>query len=197
VRPRNVSGDLIRNDDDIMREAAESRPAAFAEIFERHHARVYGYLRKLTGTGDRALDLTQETFLLAFKSRESYEPRGLFQAWLYRIATNLARAQFQRAKLEPELMAGARLDARVRVAADAERPVDGIVAADTRQFVEEALRRLSPEEREVVVLRHFEDLKFREIAETLGISESTAKSRMRYGLDKLANILRPHRKELS
>ena len=76
-----MSGD-VRNDDQIMREAAGGNPAAFGELFDRHHARIWGYLRKLTGTADAAHDLAQETFLLAFRSREAYEPRGLFEAWI-------------------------------------------------------------------------------------------------------------------
>jgi RNA polymerase sigma-70 factor (ECF subfamily) len=177
-----------------MREAAGARPAAFAELFERHHGRVYGYLRKLVGSRDGAHDLTQETFLLAFRSRESYRQKGRFQAWLYRIATNLARSRLRRRTREHDRLAGAPPSAD-RTARTPD-PVDAAQADETRRIVEDAIVRLSTEEREVLLLRHFQGLRFREVAETLDINENTAKSRMRYALDKLANMLRPHEKEL-
>jgi len=192
-----VSGDVIRSDDDVMREAAGVNPAAFATLFDRHYGRVYGYLRKLTGTADGAHDLAQETFLLAFRSRESYEPRGLFEAWLYRIATNLARGRIEKSKRDPVSLDESLADGRALERAAETDPSAALKEADMRRIVEDAMKRLPAEEREVLVLRHFEGLKFREVASALGISESTAKSRMRYAMDKLSNVLRPYRKELS
>ncbi len=180
-----------------MAEAAGVNPAAFAELFERHHGRVFGYLRKLTGTDDGARDLAQETFLLAFRSRAAYEPRGLFEAWLYRIATNLARGRFEKSRRDPIPLDGSDADVRAPQLTVREHPGAALEQADMRRIVEQALSRLPEEEREVVLLRHFQGLKFREVADALGITESTAKSRMRYALDKLANVLRPYRKELS
>jgi RNA polymerase sigma-70 factor (ECF subfamily) len=187
---------LRPSDDDIMREAAGSRPAAFAEIFERYHGRIYGYLRKLVGTSDGAHDLTQETFVLAFRSRDTYRPRGRFQAWLYRIATNLARGRFQEIERERMECESAPLSAVPDPGVSAAGPSDALESAETRRIVATAIARLSLEEREVVLLRHFEGLRFTEIAAMLGISESTVKSRMRYALEKLENILHPLKREL-
>ncbi len=197
MRGPKVSGDVTRSDDDIMRDAAGANPAAFAEVFDRHHGRIYGYLLKLTGTSDGANDLAQETFLLAFRSRATYQARGFLGAWLYRIATNLARARFSKLGHELVSLDGSDPEARAHEPAVECSPSAAMEEADMRQIVEQALGRLAPEERAVVVLRHFEGMKFREVAETLGITESTAKSRMRYAMDKLANILGPYRKELS
>jgi RNA polymerase sigma-70 factor, ECF subfamily len=192
-----VSGDVTRSDDQIMREAAGTNPAAFAELFERHHGRVWGYLRKLTGSEDGAHDVAQETFLLAFRSRSTYEPRGFFEAWLYRIATNLARARIRKSRRAPVSLDGLDADGRIPEPAALVPPAAAMEEDEMRRIVDEALKRLPVQEREVVLLRHFEGLKFREVAETLGITESTAKSRMRYAMDKLSNVLRPYRKELS
>jgi RNA polymerase sigma-70 factor, ECF subfamily len=191
-----VSGDVTRSDDDIMRDAAGANPAAFAEVFSRHHGRIYGYLLKLTGTSDGAGDLAQETFLLAFRSRATYQARGCLEAWLYRIATNLARARFSKRGREPVSLDAFESDARAHEPAVEHVPSTAMEEADMREIVKEALGRLPEEERAVVVLRHFQGMKFREVAESLGITESTAKSRMRYAMDKLANVLRPYRKEL-
>jgi len=192
----SVSGDVNRTDDDIMREAAGARPAAFAELFERHHGRLYGYLRKLTGTTDGAHDLTQETFLIAFRSRGSYRPKGRFPAWLYRIATNLARARIRRTVRERTVPESAPPLTPADGAAPVHGPAEEAQAAETRRIVEDAMMRLSDDEREVVLLRHFQGLRFREVAAALDINENTAKSRMRYALDKLANMLKPQEKEL-
>ena len=190
-----MSGDLKPSDDDIMRDAAGSRPAAFAEIFERYHGSVYGYLRRLIGTSDGAHDLTQETFVLAFRSRDTYRPRGRFRAWLYRIATNLARARFREIEREHTGSESAPLSTLADPKTVA-GPEDVLDAAETRWIVSAALARLSLEEREVVLLRHFEDLRFGEIATLLDLSESTVKSRMRYALEKLAGLLQPLKREL-
>ncbi len=192
-----MSVDVERSDDQIMREAAGVNPAAFAELFERHHGRVWGYLRKLTGADDAAHDLAQETFLLAFRARATYEPRGYFEAWLYRIATNLARARIKKSGRDPVSLDGLDADGRISEPAALVPPAAGMEEDEMRRIVDEALRRLPAEEREVVLLRHYEGLKFREVADALGITESTAKSRMRYAMDKLSNVLRPYRKELS
>jgi RNA polymerase sigma-70 factor (ECF subfamily) len=184
---------LQPSDDDIMGEAAGSRPAAFAGIFDRYHGAVYGYLKNLVGTSDGAHDLTQETFVLAFRARERYRPRGRFRAWLYRIATNLARERFRRMERERVATGSANLSAGLEPAAG---PSGTLEAAETRRIVGAALQRLSLEEREVVLLRHFEGLRYGEIAALLDISESTAKSRMRYALGKLAGFLGPLKREL-
>jgi RNA polymerase sigma-70 factor (ECF subfamily) len=78
---------------------------------------------------------------------------------------------------------------------DSPGPAAALETAETRKTVRQALQRLSLDEREVVVLRHYQGMRFGEIAELLGASESTVKSRMRYALDKLSNILRPLEKE--
>jgi RNA polymerase sigma-70 factor (ECF subfamily) len=181
---------LTRTDDELMRDAADRNPAAFAGLFERHGRPLHGYLRKLTGNAEAASDLTQEAFLIAFRARFDYRPRGLFAGWLYRIATNLARERIQQSGREGRVMQEL-VREKSAEGAPAAGPAQSAEASENRLLVERALARLSIEEREVIVLRHFQGMKFREIASALRENESTVKSRMRYGLEKLALYLKP------
>ena len=193
LRENGLAGEPARSDDEIMREAADACPAAFSTLFERYHGRVYAYLRRLVGPpggAEAAHDLTQETFLLAFRSRERYRPKGCFRAWLFRIATNLARMHLRRTREDR------RLDAAEDPEACHASPSAVAEALETRSCMAAALERLPDEQREVVLLKVVQALTFREVAEALEISESTAKSRMRYALEKLSSILRPMEREL-
>ncbi len=175
---------MTRSDDDIMREARSGNPSAFSEIFERYHRRVYGFVRRLSGDASIAHDITQETFLSAFRARKKYRLKGMLRAWLFRIAANAARAKVRTSSREERKLAESPETTEAPPG-----PLEMMEAHERWQFVAAALGRLSVEEREVVLLRNHEDMKFREVAEALGITESTAKSRMRYALEKLVNML--------
>ena len=167
-----------------MREARSRNPSAFSEIFERYHRRVYGFVRRLSNDASVAHDLTQETFLSAFRARKKYRPKGMLRAWLFRIAANAARTKLRETGRE-----GRKLAESPQLMGPPQGPLESMEADERRRFVAEALGRLSIDQREVVLLRNHEEMKFREVAEALGITESTAKSRMRYALEKLANML--------
>lgn len=176
-------------DDALMAGAAQGRTVCFRELFVRYRSPVFNYHWRMCGDFQRAEDLTQETFLAAYRAREGYAPNARFRAWLFRIATNLARSAHGARVREAN-----GLEELTRVTKPSADPPGTARMPDAEQLerkraVQTALLRLPHEERAVVVLRHYRGLKFREIAEVLDIQEATAKSRMRYGLQKLSRWL--------
>ncbi|HWG98355.1 MAG TPA: RNA polymerase sigma factor [Pilimelia sp.] len=148
----------------------------FAEIFDRHAAAVHRYLARRIGRS-LADDLTAETFLVAFRQRERYDPRYPdARPWLYGIATNLLRRE-QRAEIR-QYRALARTGADP-VSADAQDEVVARVAASAVQRrLAAVLARLPAGERSVLLLIAWEQLSYDEVARALDVPVGTVRSRL-------------------
>jgi RNA polymerase sigma-70 factor (ECF subfamily) len=176
-------------------------PQAFAALMQRWEKPIHGLCARMTGDVHRAQDLSQDAFARLFARRKSYEPSGRFSTFLWRIALNLCYDELRRLKRRPELP----LDTAGRAnrpdepqdddagALPSSAPApDAIVAGEERAAaVRAALGQLSEPYRAVLVLRHYEGLKFREIADVLDIPEGTVKSRMAEALSQLGRLLMP------
>jgi RNA polymerase sigma factor (sigma-70 family) len=139
------------------------RAESFEELFERQFDSVYGYLARRVGP-ELGRDLASETFTRAFAARKRYDPaRGEARAWLFGIANNLLRRHYR--DEERRLRAFARVD----VATDAASPE--LTLAD-------ALATLAQEERDVLLLFAWADLRYAEIATALGVPIGTVRSRL-------------------
>ena len=147
---------------------------AFAGIVEHYQAQITRYLYRLTGDYEIAKDLTQDTFVQAYKGIMKTDADISFRAWLYRIATNNALQYHRRRKL----LSFVRLapgDAHMMLA---EKKTGN--QAETAA-IEEALRYVPEEQRICLVLHFAEGFKYREIAETLNISEDAVRKRVARG----------------
>ncbi len=167
--------------------------AAFARLVERWETPIQRLCARMTGDLHRAEDLAQEAFARVFAKRHAYEPTGKFSTWLWRIALNLCRDELRRWQRRPELA----LDdsehgegGSAELAGTTPSPDQAVAALEQAEVVRRALLKLPEHYRTVVVLRHYEGLKFGEIAEVLGIPDGTVKSRMNEGLSRLAVLLR-------
>lgn len=180
-----------------MERFLSGRASAFQVLSERHGARIYNFILRQVRDRELARDLVQETFLRVVKNAASFRAQSKFTTWLYTIARNqcidaLRKARHRRhvpldKPLSKENEAGATL---LDMVAD-DRPGQASQTRD-RRFVaalEGALGELPDEQREVFLMREIEGLKFREIAEVIGIPENTVKSRMRYALEALRGHL--------
>ncbi len=154
--------------------------AAFGQLVERYMRRAYYVALGLVGSHEDALDLSQEAFARAFRARRTLDPDRSFYAWLYQIVRRLCfnhlRDQRTRARrlreAEPWLVEQARAQA---AAADPRRAAE---RSELHASLEAAIAKLGEHEREVLVLREFEGLRYREIAELLGIPIGTVMSRL-------------------
>lgn len=175
--------------DGLLQRARRHDPEALHALFDLYHRRVFGLLYRLTGSRDSAEDLLQETFLRLVRHIGSYDHAGRFEAWLFRIAANLARDHARKhrrrgptASLDGDADGTGLLD---RLAAEPDDPASGLLAEEQRRRLAELLERLSPQDREILMLRHYGELSFQEIAELLGIPLGTALARAHRALKRL------------
>ncbi len=183
----------VLSDQVLLNRYLSGNRSAISQLIERHSRRVKDYIRMMVKDDELAEDLFQETFIKAVRVIDDgrYTDNGKFLSWVLRIAHNQVidyfRAQKQ-SKLINESEAGYELFGSLKLADRnvEDRMVAEQIEADVRQLIE-----LLPEEqREVVVMRYYSDMSFKEIAEQTGVSINTALGRMRYALINLRRMIR-------
>jgi RNA polymerase sigma-70 factor (ECF subfamily) len=177
--------------DGLLARAREGDPQALTDLVDAYASRVFGLLFRLTGSRDVAEELAQETFLRLVRTIGEYEHSGKFEAWLFRIAANLAR---DRGRQHRRRGAAVPLDAPPGAGGTAavERPDDDeldpaacLAEREERERLGMCLDRLPDLDREILLLRHFSDLSFREIAELLNVPLGTALARAHRAIGRL------------
>ncbi len=159
-------------------------PAAFEGLVRRWQQPVARFLFHLVGRQEPLADLCQEVFLRVYEHRSRYRETGAFSAWLYRIALNVARDSLRRRCKEP-----GRLGTEEPVAVEPS-PQAACEQAERRRLVAESIADLPEPHRIVLVLRHYEEMSFEQIARLLGEPASTIKSRFSVALRHLRDRLR-------
>ena len=179
--------------DPIIRRAQQRDPKAFDELVDLYSSRLFGLLYRMSGSRHEAEDLLQEVFLRVVRTIDLYKHQGRFESWLMRIAANLARDNIRRKSIRKKNIESAgpdgnddRIDNQPAATPPPDRPMD---TAEQVDRLNEALARLSDGEREVIMLRHFSDMSFNEIAHTLEIPLGTALARAHRGLARLRTLM--------
>jgi RNA polymerase sigma-70 factor, ECF subfamily len=172
--------------------------AAFDSLVAERTGEIYGLLYRLTENAEEARDLTQETFLKAFQNISHFRGDADLRTWIYRIAINQARNRWRwwrRRKRDvtvsldaPDGPFGQPLTARLQAAIDSD-PERQALAHERERVLRAALQTLGRAYRETVILRDIEGFSYEEIAETLGISVGTVKSRLSRGREELRRKL--------
>ena len=138
---------------------------AFEELFARYREPLYGFFRRRLDGNERAEDLTQETFLAAIRARSRYEPQALVRTYLYGIAMKLLAAE-RRSQARNASPAGTVPEPRTDD------------ATEEALWLRQAIGRLDPQEREILMLREYEQLSYSEIAGLLRLPINTVRSRL-------------------
>lgn len=178
---------MPKTDDELMLCVSRGDTNAFAALFERYKADVVNFLCRQCGDYSKAEDIAQECFIRVFKNSGSYKPEGKFRNWLMTVAVNLNRSSA--VKLSEKNRPGS-IENCACLKDAAQQPHSDIEMKEMQSVIQNALNNLPPEQREVVVLRHFQNMKFDEISSVLDCPVDTVKSRMRYGLLKLFELLK-------
>jgi RNA polymerase sigma-70 factor (ECF subfamily) len=169
---------LTVSDEQLMLQVKQGSQPAFTELFERYREPIFGYFRRRIADRVRAEDLAQETFLALLKGAARYEQRALFRTYVYAIAMNL-------------LLADRRRSVKDVGTESAEPSVTN--DPDTTLWVRRAIEQMDPEQREVLLLREYEQLSYEEIAGLLAVPVNTVRSRLfraRMAVKEL--LVRPH-----
>ncbi len=183
----------VRSDQALLNSYLQGDRSAISRLIERHTRRVRDYIRMMVKDNDVADDILQETFIKAVRVIDEgrYTDNGKFLSWVLRIAHNQVidhfRAQKQNRQVN-ESNAGYNVLGTLRFAEKnvEDRMVADQIEADVRSLVE----MLPDEQREVVMMRYFSGLSFKEIAEQTNVSINTALGRMRYALINLRKMIR-------
>ncbi|MFB6099060.1 MAG: RNA polymerase sigma factor [Salinibacter sp.] len=173
----------------------EGDDQAFRRLVERHQDRIFGYLMGMVKDRAVANDLFQETFERVIKAmqgrRGSYDPQGQWLSWVMSIARNAAIDHTRKQKKWTEVP-HEEDDGRSfwdTLEDDSPYADERLHRAEQREWLDEHIEQLAPEQREVLLLRQETDLTFREIAELQDVSINTALGRMRYALKNLRKMM--------
>jgi RNA polymerase sigma-70 factor (ECF subfamily) len=181
----------LEADNQLVERCLAGQEEAWEDLVTIHTRRVYSICYRFTSSGHAAQDLTQEVFLRVFKSLKSYRAgEGSFTVWLSRLTRNLLIDHYRRTKLE-----------RVTDSIESQLPLleertsgsrtEGLLAGrEASEMLQGALRKLSPDLREAVILRDLEEMEYKEIAQVLDVPEGTVKSRLNRGRAELGRVLR-------
>lgn len=175
----------------LVSRARDGDRTAFAALVEKYMRRAYYAALGLVGSPDDAMDLSQEAFARAFRARRSLDPERPFYAWLYTILRRLCFNFIRNARSRREKMVTASpwLVAQAREREAAGEPERAARTREIQERVARALEELPDREREMLVLKEFEGLKYREIAGLLGVPMGTVMSRLYSARKRLAGIL--------
>lgn len=184
-------------DEELAEKYLKGDEKAFEELFNRYKNKLYPYLISLCLDKDLAEDLFQETFIKLVEKLPSYKNENKFSSWLFTIARNLF---FDRKKSAKEKFFQAALSifsqkqdeelSPLDLVSEKETPQTLLAAKEETESLIKAMQALTPEQREVISLRQFAGLSFKEIAENLNIPIGTALARFSRGLEKLKENLK-------
>jgi RNA polymerase sigma-70 factor (ECF subfamily) len=172
----------MNSDDQFILEFQKGSREAFVELFDRYREPIYGFFRRRLDHPARAEELAQECFLALLQNVQRYEPRASFRSYLYGIAIHLVAAE--RRKTGREVAENEKLDSRAGEGNAAENNDAGI-------WVRQALEHLEQSEREILMLREYEQLSYGEIAAVLRMPVNTVRSRLFRARAALKNQLMP------
>jgi RNA polymerase sigma factor (sigma-70 family) len=166
---------------------------AFADLLERHSDRVFTTIYVIVKDRYVAEDLMQDVFIKAIKTIKSgrYNEEGKFLPWILRIAHNLAIDQFRKDKRYPTIIMedGSSVFNTLEFS---QAPIENeFIKQDTHNLLKQYIQELPENQKEVLVMRHYMQMSFQEIAEETGVSINTALGRMRYALINLRKKLKP------
>jgi RNA polymerase sigma-70 factor (ECF subfamily) len=189
------------SDSDLIRAAQRGDRAAFEELVRNYDQAVLKLAYHLTGSEHEAQDIYQEAFLKAYRHIGSFRFECSFYTWIYRIVTNLCLDHLRKKKTRREESSvvgdseGGEFDMMEHVADDRAEmnPEQDLLRAELGKKIAHALTKLSPRERMVFELKHYQGLKLRTIGEMLNTTEETAKNTLFRATQKLRAELAPMR----
>jgi len=185
------------SDEDLMARVQAGEASRFGELAARYRGALLRLAESRLGSRSLAEDAVQESLLSAFKSRHTYNQQYSLRTWLWTILLNQCRSVWQRQQRQPQVHAwsqgGDRQSHEGLLPAETPgkeaSPDMNLMAQERRQQLEHLLAGLSAEQGDALRLRFYGELKFQEIADTMGCSLGTAKNRVRWGLEKITAAL--------
>ena len=174
-----------------MQRLASGEDIALNEIIHRWQDRLISFLWHMTHDHFAARDLAQETFVRLYEHRRRYQPQAAFASYLFRIARNLLKNHARWKKRHPSESLQFLAEEGFDLATDSQSPDEGMVGVETMREVRRAIEALPEELRETFILFTYQDLSYREIAETLDCTEKAVETRIYRARQMLKEKLAP------
>ena len=171
---------------ETLRAWQEGCVKAYEEIVRAAMRRAYAVALGIVGNAEDASDLSQEAFMAAHKARATFDLERPFFPWFYRILRNRCLNFLRKRANRREVS----MDILIEKPGRTEAPDRGVMKKERAEALWQAIQELTPEHREIIILRSFQELSYREIADTLGISEGTVMSRLYYARRSLYGKLK-------
>jgi RNA polymerase sigma-70 factor (ECF subfamily) len=169
------------SDEHLMLAFSKGSAESFNELFLRYKQPIYGFFRRRTADPSHAEELTQEAFLVLLRAASRYEPRALFRTYLYAIAFKILRAHRRKAAFRATFFGHPK-----SIPDPAKQD-----ATESGLWVRRAVEKLDPIDREILLLREFEQLSYVEISDLLHLPINTVRSRLFRARTALRNLLEP------
>lgn len=192
ARSQDGSGDVLERglttDEQLVERAIAGDTDAFGEVVRRWERKIYALAYGFTGSVEDARDAAQETFVAAFRNLQNFRGEAKVSSWLHRIAVNQCITRQRRARVRAETAIEEAVETsgeKFLSTGEHSSPARAAESRERTEAVRRAVTALTPELREVVLLKEFEGLTFQEIAETLEVPLSTVKSRLYTALRQL------------
>jgi len=180
-QPAEEPSSTSPSDEQLMLAWCRGSSEAFAALFGRYKQPIYGFFRRRTADPAQAEELTQETFLVLVRSGSAYEPRALFRTYLYAIAFRILRSHRRKAAFRAAFLG------RAEKASEASQSD----AAEAGLWVRRAVEQLARTDREILMLREYEQLSYAEIGTLLDLPLNTVRSRLFRARTALRDLLEP------
>jgi RNA polymerase sigma-70 factor (ECF subfamily) len=180
----------VATDEELVSATQAGDREAFDVLVQRWDRKIQGAIYRVMGSDEDARELSQEAFFKAYRALDGFEQRARFSSWLYQIAINLCRDRLRRRKGRRMLSLDDVSDSEVGpLVSVGPNVTETIEQNDLARVVADAVAELPSQQREVIVLKEYEELTFAQIAEVLGLPTSTVKTRLYRGLVELRRNL--------
>jgi RNA polymerase sigma-70 factor (ECF subfamily) len=178
------------SDEYLLEMTVQGNGQSFGILVERWEQRIFRFICRYTGNIEEARDLTQDTFTKAFQNLSRLSDPARFSSWLYKIALNECRMRFRRSRgIQQVSFDDVQTETEKKEHHRIDSPEELAARNESVERLKSAFNRLPEEQREVILMKEYQGLRFYEISGILGIPLSTAKSRMYLGLKTLKRIM--------
>ena len=171
----------VTSDTDLVARAAAGDGVCFDQLVERYHRQIANFVFRMVGNYETALDLTQEVFIKVYSSLGRYNPEFKFSTWIYKIASNTAIDYLRKQSVAVSplyMVSGDDEEFELPIPSKGPNPERALERTERSAQIEEAISKLPPRYRELIVLRHVSELSYDEIAEVTALPLGTVKNRI-------------------
>ncbi len=181
----------VQDDQQLVKAYIRGNESSLEVLINRHRNRIYTAIYMFVRDQYLAEDIFQDTFIKVIESLRSgnYKEEGKFLPWVLRISHNLCIDYFRKVKRKPSIVDSEGFDIFTMLKFGGDNAEQAMIKKQATAKVKDLINQLPPEQKEVVILRHYAEMSFKEIADMTGVSINTALGRMRYALINLRKVV--------